>query len=273
MPEQVDDRPSAHAAGWQQAMRRAGLARGTILARTYALASWDASIGAGWREATWRDVESWLDGRPLGERAQASAVSHLRAFYRWARREGLTAADPCADVATPRLPIRLPRPVRAHDVDRAVGDGGDRLELAAALMAYAGLRCCEVARLTWGDVDLARGLLYVTGKGGRQATVPIAPPLAVILATRDAVSGPVVAAEHGGPLAPARVSALVGAHLRRLGIRATAHQLRHYAGTHVLELGGDVMAVRDFLRHASVATTQVYAQLAPARLASIVADW
>jgi site-specific recombinase XerD len=198
-------------------------------------------------------------------------VSHVRAFYRWARREDLVTIDPCADVTTPRLAALVPRPVREHDASRAVGAGRARVEVASALMVYAGLRCCEVAGLAWSDVDLDGGLLYVIGKGAKEASVPIAGPLAIILAGCDSTDGPVIPAAHGGHLRPARVSALVSAHLRALGINATAHQLRHYAATHVLGRCGDVMVVRDFLRHASVATTQVYARLADQRVRDAVA--
>lgn len=254
-------------------MRRQRLARGTIVKRRSELASWSAHIGPRWLEAGWRDVERWLDGRPLGPRAQASAVSHLRAFYRWARREGVTGVDPCADVTTPRLRAGRPRPARDVDVRRGVGAGLEPLELACALMAYGGLRCCEVAPLQWADVDLAGGVMYVTGKGAKAATVPIAPPLASILAAHNATAGPVVVGVRGRACNAERISQLVGAHLRARGADCTAHQLRHYAATHLLARTGRIELVRDFLRHASIATTQVYASVAPGALADAVADW
>jgi integrase/recombinase XerD len=260
-------------ARWAASMRRQRLAPGTIDKRRYELASWSAWIGPGWSTAGWRDVERWTDSRPLGARAQASAVSHLRAFYRWSRREGLTVIDPCADVVTPKLRRGRPRPARPVDVHRAIGAGVDVLEVASALMAYGGLRCCEVARLRWSDVDLAAGLLYVTGKGGKDATVPICPPLAAILARRDDVDGPVVPGASGQVCTPERISQRVGAHLRGRGCRCTAHQLRHYAATHLLERTGRIELVRDFLRHASIATTQVYADTEQGALAAAVADW
>jgi integrase/recombinase XerD len=255
-------------------MRRQHLAPGTIDKRRYELASWSAWIGDGWTAATWRDVERWTDSRPLAARAQASAVSHLRAFYRWARREGLATIDPCADVVSPKLRRGQPRPAREVDVRRAVGAGLEPLEVACALMAYGGLRCCEVARLRWPDIDLAAGVLYVVaGKGDKDATVPIAPPLASILAGLNSVDGPVIGGHHGQACRPERISQRVGAHLRARDCRCTAHQLRHYAATHLLRQTGRLELVRDFLRHASIATTQVYANVEAGALAAAVADW
>jgi integrase/recombinase XerD len=130
-----------------------------------------------------------------------------------------------------------------------------------------------VSRLRWADVDLAAGLLYVSGKGDRDATVPIAPPLARVLAAQDGVDGPVITGARGQACTPERISQRVGAHLRARGCACTAHQLRHYAATHLLARTGRIELVRDFLRHASIATTQVYAESDPGALAAAIADW
>jgi site-specific recombinase XerD len=97
--------------------------------------------------------------------------------------------------------------------------------------------------------------------------------LAAVLAAGDGHTGRIITNTAGRAVTAARVSQLMGAHLRRRGADCTAHRLRHYAGTRMLELGHDIMVVRDFLRHASVAQTEGYAQLAGGRLAEIAATW
>jgi site-specific recombinase XerD len=83
-----------------------------------------------------------------------------------------------------------------------------------------------------------------------------------------------MAAPDGHRITPVRVSQVVNQHLRRRDCRCTAHQLRHWAGTHMLEsAGGDLLVVRDFLRHATVAQTETYAQLAGGRLAAAALRW
>lgn len=250
-------------------MRRRGLARGTIGKRRSELRSWDRHIGARWREPSRSDVEGWLDGRPLGPGARYSAVSHLHAFYRWAHREGLVDVDPTELVERPRLPRRLPRPARAGAVGRAVGDGRRPVELACALMAFGGLRCCEVAALTWDDIDVPGGVLYITGKGDRDRVVPVSRPLAPILAAWDGSAGPVM----GRRMSPARVSQVVNVHLRAVAAGCTAHQLRHAFATRLLRVAGDVTVVQLALGHASLTTTQVYARVAPEALAEAMARW
>jgi site-specific recombinase XerC len=269
----IADGMAEHLQAWEAHQRQVGLTTGTIRARRYLVQSWGRWIGDGWRDAGWRDVEAWIASKDLKPRGKNVAASHLRAFYRWCRREGSLDIDPCRDVELPKIPRRLPRPASERDLRRAIGAGLDRCELACAFMAYGGLRCCEVAILEWGDVNLVARRLHVIGKGDKEAYVPIVAPLAAIVAQADGRRGRIVTSPTGQALTSTRVSQVVNAHLRRVGADCTAHQLRHYAGTRMLELEGDLLVVRDFLRHASVSQTECYAQLAGGRLAAAAAKW
>jgi site-specific recombinase XerD len=244
--------------GWSAAMRRRNLAPGTIEARRYQLRLWSTFIGDRWRVADRHDVEAWIDSRSLAARARYSSISHLHAFYVWCRREGLVEVDPTELVERPRLERRLPRPARAGDVARAVGDGLEPLEVCAALAAYQGLRCVELARLRWQDVDLEAGRLYLRGKGNRDRVLRIARRLRPILQAHDGATGYLL----GRRVTPARMSQRLNQHLRARGCQCTAHQLRHAFACSALEASGNIAAVQQALGHASIATTQIYAAVA-----------
>lgn len=67
------------------------------------------------------------------------------------------------------------------------------------------------------------------------------------------------------------VGSTVGRHLRSVGVQASGHQLRHFAGTSWYRASGhDLLATAALLRHASVKTTMTYAGLDPTRGAEIV---
>ena len=74
----------------------------------------------------------------------------------------------------------------------------------------------------------------------------------------------------GEPVTAAWVSRQLSAHLSAVGVHATAHQLRHLAGTRWYRQSGDVLLTSSLMRHQSVATTQVYAKLADDRGAEVV---
>lgn len=251
-------------AGYTLAMRRRGLATGTVYKRQLELRSWMGHAGDAWVRADPHDVDEWLDGRPLAARSRYSAISHLSMFYRWAIREQLAKVDPTTAIERPKLPRRLPRPIPGGQLARLMAGAGE-LELGMLLMLDAGLRCCEVARLRWCDVDLEAGTVLVTGKGDRDRLVglPRRLRMALYLAEAEGVSPWV----WGCEISPGRVSQLIGSRARALGLAGvTAHRLRHTYATRLYEAtAGDLGAVQLALGHASVATTQIYAAVDVAR--------
>lgn len=248
---------------YAQAGRRRNLSEGTIAKRTTELRLWVRSC-PGWRTATGRDVERFVDGRHLGPNATASAVSHLHRFYIWAIRHEYCTTDPTVYVDRPKLPRRLPRPMRPTDVAVALEGADPQTRAAILLAALAGLRCCEVARLAWADVDLDRRVAVVTGKGNRDRVVGLPRRLVAALAALDGTDGPVLPGWQApeGDRNPGRVvSQRVNRYLRSVGVTSTMHQLRHrYATDLYAATDHDLLAVQHALGHASVATTQVYAQ-------------
>lgn len=255
-------------AEYSSSMRRRELAAGTIYHRLHTARSWLTHLGALGLDLDGvdrREVERWLDPRPLAARARYTEISNLHMFYVWAQREGLATRDPTVLVERPRLRIGLPRPMPEADVELAVTTAGGELRIMVALMAWAALRCCEVAWLEWGDVDLAAGTLHVTGKGRRERVVPIGARLRAELAALDGTTGPVI----GRRITPVRVSQLVNAHLRGCGIEHTAHAFRHRKLTRLCEETGDVLAVQNYAGHASPATTQNYVAVARARVLAL----
>ena len=242
-------------------------AKGTIAARVATARRW--IDGVEWRACDFRVVEGWIAEHRITAHSQRNTIGYLRAFYRWAMREGLVDVDPTALVDTPRLPSYLPRPARDEHVAHVVADADVELTAMVGLMACGGLRCCEVAALRWVDVDLSAGTVHLMGKGSKERVVHLGDDVVALLAGLDGVDGPVFPGQYGGHRSAARVSQMVCRAFRAAGYPTTAHQLRHRAATAALAVpGADLLAVRDMLGHSSVSTTQLYTAVVPGRAAA-----
>jgi site-specific recombinase XerD len=156
-------------------------------------------------------------------------------------------------------------------------------------VAYAaGLRISELAAAELSAVDLPRAQVRVLGKGrkerigllGRPAVAALGAYLddarPVLLARRTSPGGAsrgtepaVVFLNHRGSGIGVRGLRLRIDRLSRLaGLPAgvSPHTLRHSFATHLLDGGADLRVVQELLGHESLATTQIYTHVSPARL-------
>ena len=239
------------------------------------------------------DLRAYLAHRrsgehPLSPRSVSQALSAIRAFHRWLDRR-LDIPNPAiALVRGPRLPAGLPRPVsedqaRRLIADAARGDDGPaereawaavRDEALLTLLWGCGLRISEALSLTRADAPLAQ-TLRITGKGGKTRMVPVLPAVRaavdayVAVLPRDlAPQEPLFRAVLGGAYSPRHAQALMQQLRGRLGLpdSATPHALRHAFATHLLGAGADLRSIQELLGHASLSTTQKYADVDAAGL-------
>ena len=140
-----------------------------------------------------------------------------------------------------------------------------------------GLRLLEGARLEVPDVDTARRVVHVHGKGKQDRYVPLPDPLVPILRaywrthrspawmfpapTRHGLTHSL--AHDGGPVTRGSLQSAFRRALHRSGIvkRAHVHTLRHSYATHLLEAGVNLRIIQDALGHRSARTTQIYTHL------------
>ena len=143
-------------------------------------------------------------------------------------------------------------------------------------MLYAtGVRVSELCGLDRADVDAARRIVRVFGKGGKDRSVPYGVPaqhaldawLRVRPVLARAGSDALFVGVRGGRLQATVVRRVVGAAARAAGLpHVSPHDLRHSAATHLLDGGADLRAVQDLLGHASLSSTQIYTHVSTERL-------
>ena len=243
--------------------RRHGLAESSIDKRVRLLGHLAARLDpAGLLDADTETLEAWLDTLPLKPKTRYTYVSNLHSFYAWAVAAGHLEADPTASMARPKFPPGRPRPILDDDLAVALDMADPTTAVIVACAAYAGMRCCEIARLTRSDVILGgEGHLWAHGKGGKSRQIPLHPELAAILDRFGMPrSGPILRTGAGRPWTAWKVSQHMNGYLHGLGIEATAHQLRHWFATKLFKTSGhNLLLVSELLGHASIITTQIYA--------------
>ncbi|MBM4363942.1 MAG: tyrosine recombinase [Deltaproteobacteria bacterium] len=215
----------------------------------------------------------------LGARSVARHLSALRGLMKFLAREGETTQDPTSLAARPRAGRRLPRPLGAEEILRLL-DAPDprtlrgRRDRALLALGYAaGLRVSELAGLTVGDVDLARGVVAPLGKGSKRRLVPLGDvALERLTLYREALAARGGRAAQGTVLLPGpsgramtrqSIWKIIRSYARICGISHVVHphRLRHSFATHLLVGGADLRSVQTMLGHADLGTTAIYTQV------------
>ncbi|MFY1690730.1 tyrosine recombinase XerC [Plantactinospora sp. WMMB782] len=232
-------------------------------------------------------LRSWLAKlRTLGaaRASLARRAASARTFTGWAHRAGLLDTDVGAQLASPRAHRELPAVLRADQAGELIdstGEGGTALShrdrLVLELLYATGIRVSELCGLDLGDVDPARRVIRVLGKGARERTVPYGLPAQRALDDWLRIGRPrlvgrdsgesLLLGVRGGRLAPTVVRRIVADYARAAGLpRISPHGLRHSTATHLLEGGADLRTVQELLGHATLSSTQIYTHVSTERL-------
>jgi len=219
-------------------------------------------------------------------------LSALRTFFRLLVRRRLLAGSPVSALRGPkrahRLPVFLAKDEAGRLLDAAVQGAPQERARAVAetardlalfeILYGAGLRVSEACNLDVGDVvrEGTGGRVTVRqGKGRKDRIVPLGSKawsaIQNWLQHRPEVARPNMApaeaealflTRRGRRLSTREVRRRLGRRELATGVkRASPHALRHSFATHLLGEGADLRSIQEMLGHASVRTTQRYAQV------------
>lgn len=155
-----------------------------------------------------------------------------------------------------KAPKRLPRHLTVEQMQSILdAETNSDFRRLWTFLVWTGCRRGEALGLKWEDVELGeRPQALVTGKGDRQRVVPLLPPAVAALGEPGA-----------GLVFPPWSKLSVSQHfrrlVRRLGIRARVHDLRHTCLTWLVARGVPLKLVQDMAGHASIDTTMLYAKV------------
>jgi len=283
------ERFASHLAGERRASEHT---RRAYLSDLSQYAAWLAARRLPVAEATPAAVRGFLAqaAGSAGPVSLARKLSTLRSLYHYLVREGLAPANPARGVATPKRPRKLPEVLPEEEVAALVEAPADGKPLALRDRAFlellyaSGLRVSELTGLSLGDLDLASGMVRVTGKRRKERIVPVGRPacetLRRWLGARPALAGgpegtkggdALFLNHRGGRLTARSVARLLEKWVLAAGLprHVHPHVLRHCFATHLLGNGADLRGIQELLGHSSLSTTQRYTQVDWKRLAAV----
>ncbi|MBS1203181.1 MAG: xerD [Proteobacteria bacterium] len=252
------------------------------------VAEWLHHRGSSLEQARSDDLQALLAERvDGGYKATSSArlLSAVRRLFQYLYREKIRSDDPSAQLASPKLPLRLPKDLTEAQVERllqapVVDQPLELRDKAMLEVLYAtGLRVSELVGLTMSDISLRQGVVRVIGKGNKERLVPLG---------ENAVYWVENYLEHGRPwlLNGVSIDVLFPSQRAQQMTRQTFwHRIKHYAvlagidseklsphvlrhafATHLLNHGADLRVVQMLLGHQDLSTTQIYTHVATERL-------
>lgn len=185
----------------------------------------------------------------------------------------LIVANPLDAVDPPRAKVREIDTLTADEARSYLqAFDGHVLGPLVTIGIATGLRPCELAALTWADVDLgaatvtvSRGLHERKGevwfeepKSERSRRIVSLPDWAVAALRARRGLGP-ISAHEGTHMPPTMISRLYRAHVAAAGLRyLPLRDLRHTHATLMLEAGVDVVVVSRRLGHSTIAITDAH---------------
>lgn len=214
----------------------------------------------------------------------AQTVRHvlaaLRQAFNFAKRHGIYAGDnPVSLVKKPMTDSRRLRFLTHDEADRllaALAKRESNVHDMALLALHCGLRAGEIFSLTWGDVDMERGVLILRDtKSGKTRAAYMTEAVAAMLAgmERRGHNDLVFLSANGGRIV--QISETFNRVVAALGFnngvtdprqKVVFHTLRHTFASWLVEQGIDLYSVKELMGHGTLAMTERYSHLSPDKL-------
>jgi integrase/recombinase XerD len=222
--------------------------------------------------------------KDLSSRTIARHLSAVRNLFHFLLSEGLVPSDPTEHLTSPKQWSTIPKFLNRDQVDKLVAapdaakSSGIRDQAMLELLYATGIRVSELIHLRTSNVDLAQGLIRVTGKGNKQRIVPVHPEAIRAIqhyleSSRAALlkgktSPHLFVTARGGPMTRQAFWASIKINGKKAGIfhNLSPHVLRHTFATHLLEGGADLRSVQTMLGHSDLSTTEIYTHVVRSRL-------
>lgn len=230
---------------------------------------------------TYDIIRSWivsLVDSGMAARSVNRKVSSLQAYFKFLLKIGRIKVNPLQE----HNPLKSAKEVQVPFSEKEIEDVMARLRevsdfesvrnlLMVELLYSTGIRRAELIDIKMDDIAEESRLLKVLGKQNKERLIPLLPT--VIETYREYITfrdklDVIRDAERllltlkGHKIYETLVYRVINSYFGEASekVKKSPHILRHSFATHLLNEGANINAVKELLGHASLASTQVYAQ-------------
>ncbi len=226
-------------------------------------------------QISWRDIDRFvqhqhqqgLEATTINRRLHA--IKHFFDFL--IIEEQTLSANPIKPSHYLRQGKPLPKKLTQEQVKQLFAKITNPIDRALfLLMLRCGLRVSEAAQLKVTDIDWEQqALLVEQGKGRKDRWLYLSPDALVSLKECVEMRPSTVPSGYffwnqkrrNQPLSIKAIQKKMERYARRAGVEASCHSLRHTFASNLLEEGAEVISIREFLGHESIASSEGYAKL------------
>ena len=222
----------------------------------------------------------YLRERKYSNATVARRTAAVKSFYAFLFSIRAVSIDPTTTIESPRVEREVPKSLTPVQVDELMelplrSRTPDRMRDRAMFeVLYAtGMRVSELVGLNIGDVDLTKKMVHCVGKAQKVRMIPLSESaVTAVVEYRDNARSQLVkdgegdadtlfVNHRGGRLTRQGFWLILKQYADELGVSdLNPHMLRHSFAAHMITSGVDLRRVQTLLGHASLSTTQIYAQ-------------
>ena len=230
------------------------------------------------------DIRTWLSSlakRGESPRTLRRKIISLRSLFKWMLKSGVIKTSPLQNVPLPKIPKPLPDLIKPYEIEEAIKNISvlETEENPEAILKniilevfYSlGIRRAELIGLNDEDISYSKGEIKVTGKRLKQRIVPVPQKLLdKIKEWQEFRDKNQQKKDTGSPLFTIKGKRVTASQVYRVVTQSLSistarkkgpHALRHSFASGMLNGGAEMDSVREFLGHASLATTQIYTHI------------
>jgi site-specific recombinase XerD len=238
-----------------------------------------AEVAVPLAQVSFREVDQFVEHQHHHSRSWATINRRLNAlkhFFDFCLDQQWVLGNPVKPSHFVRRGRPLPKALSREQVQRLFAQIEHPMDRALFLVILrCGLRVSEVTQLKLEHLDWEQQALQVVqGKGRKDRRVYMSP---------DAVASvQQCLAQHPGaqaqgyvfwnrkraerPLSVKAIQKKMERYAKAAGIIASCHSLRHTFASNLLEHGAEVVAIRDFLGHSQIASSERYAKISSQKI-------